>query len=200
MSKEFLPAFSARHKRGFTLIELIIVISVLSVVSLAVYTSFSNGINIWQRANEKSAEEDMDIFLDKFAADLKNSFKFTGIDFSGREDGLEFPVLLNSPGLHKRSVGKAVYSYDGKTDLLNREEVDFSQIYEDGKGSIRYSLKDVKSFKFQYYTYDKGRKEYLWLDEWVKDGLPLAVKIYLEIKDGDRINGFTRTVGVPTGS
>lgn len=199
MRKNHLLALSARHKRGFTFIEVIIVISILSIISLVIYTSFSKGINIWQMVNEKSPEEDMNILLDKFSFDLRNTFKFTGINFSGHEDGIEFPVLLNSPRFHKKSVGKVVYSYDSNTNLLNKEEVDFNQIYEDKKGLIKHSLKNVKSFKFQYYTYDKGRKEYLWQDEWAKEGLPLAVRIYLEIKDGDRINGFIRTVGVPTG-
>jgi len=187
-------------KLGFTFIEMLIVTVTLSVISLAIYATFNNGIKIWQKINKQIPEEDLTIFFDRFSSDLKNSFKFTGLTFSGKEDELEFATILNSPALHKRTVGKVVYFYDPYEKILNREEKDFSQIYENKKGSIQQSIRDVKSLRFRYYFYDAERKEYLWQDEWESEELPLAVRIQLELEYGTENNKFVKTVNIPTSS
>ena len=42
-------------------------------------------------------------------------------------------------------------------------------------------LNALMHIKFRYYFYDSERKNYSWLDEWDKVGLPQAVKVELEI-------------------
>ena len=72
---------SSRQKRGFTLIELCLVSLIASVIGLAVYFTFSNGMRIWQRANQKVVEEDLSIFFDRFALDVRSCLKFSGLGF-----------------------------------------------------------------------------------------------------------------------
>lgn len=186
-------------RSGFTLIEILIVVSIVAIVSLAIYSTFGNGIKIWQRLNEEVAEEDVNIFLDKFAADLRNSFKFTGIDFSGGKQKLEFATLIDSARLHTRSVGKAVYFYDDRAQALNIAETDFSEVYEEKEGLTKKSLKNIKALNFLYYLYDEEKKEYVWRDEYSQEGLPSAVKVELEIKDGTQEKKFVRVVGLACG-
>lgn len=203
--------------RGFTLIEMLIVTAILSVVALAIYATLNNGIKIWQKVNRQLPEEDLNIFFDKFTLDIRNTFKFTGINFSGTIEKVEFPTLVNpvrdygesgkrydvsngvnSPGLQKRTIGKVIYFYDDESKIISREQKDFSQVYSDEKGAIRESLRNVRALKFQYYLYDEQKKECLWQDEWSKEGLPLAVKMELEFDDGAEIKKFTKTVAIPT--
>ncbi len=186
-----------RTKKGFTLIEMIMVSALLAVMSLAIYATFNNGMKIWQRVNQSIAEEDLNIFLDKFSGDLRNSFKFTGTKFLGKEDGLEFATLVDSAALQKRSVGKIIYFYDPTAEALSREYLDFSQVYSGENNSHKQSLKNIRALKFQYYLYDPQKKEYLWQDEWLKEELPLAVRIELEFNNGTVVGNFTRTVGIP---
>lgn len=186
-----------KTEKGLTLIELLIVTAILSLVSLTIYSTFNSGIKIWQRVNRKISEEDLGIFFDKFASDLRNSFKFTGLNFSGRDDIIEFPTLVNSLTLHKRTVGKVIYFYDSGTKILSRKQKDFAQIYNDEEGSIQQLIKNIKSLKFQYYLYDEEKKEYIWQDEWSNEELPLAIKIELGFDDGVQINNFTQTVSIP---
>lgn len=186
-----------KNNPGFTLVEMLIVAAMLSVVSLAVYAVFNSGTKIWDRVNTQAPEEDLNIFFDKFTTDLKNSFKFTGIDFLGREDEFEFSTLVSSQRLNKKTVGQVVYSYDPMKKTLNREQRDFSQVYNEENGPITISLKDVTRLKFQYYFYDDEAKEYYWLDEWFEKTLPLAVRIELVLNGGKQSTKFTKTVTIP---
>ncbi|MCM8782371.1 MAG: prepilin-type N-terminal cleavage/methylation domain-containing protein [Candidatus Omnitrophica bacterium] len=187
--------------KGFTLLEMLIVSAILSVVALAIYASLNNGIKIWQMVNKTLPEEDLNIFFDKFSLDIRNAFKFAGINFLGTKDALEFPTLVNSPRLQKRTVGKVIYTYVPRNRMLNRYQVDFDGVYsgETDRGLLQ-SLKNVTSLNFQYYFYDKERKEYLWQDEWLKGGLPLAIKVEMEFDNGRETKKFAKTVGIPSGS
>lgn len=209
--------FNQRTKKGFTLIEMVIVTAIISVVALAIYATLNNGIKIWQKVNSQLPEEDLNIFFDKFTLDIRNTFKFTGINFSGTTDKLEFPTLVNpvrdygqtgkrydvsngvnSLRLQKRTVGKLIYTYEPQNQILNRYQVDFAGVYSgETNAGPPQSLKNVRALRFQYYFYDKERKEYLWQDEWSKEGLPLAVKVELEFDDGRETKKFIKTVGIP---
>lgn len=189
-----------RRLEAFTLVEMLMVTGIIFVVSLAIYATFNNGIKIWQRVNTQLPEEDLNIFFDKFSLDAKNAFRFTGINFSCRTDKAEFPTLVNSLRLQKKTVGKIIYAYEPQNQTLNRYQMDFAAIYsEDQNATRQQSLKHVKSLRFQYYFYDTERKEYLWSDERLNEGLPLAIKLELELDNGRETKIFAKTVSIPTG-
>jgi prepilin-type N-terminal cleavage/methylation domain-containing protein len=187
------------NNEGFTLIEILVVTVILSVVSLAIFTTFSNGIKIWKRINTEITGEDLFIFCDRFGFDLRNSFKFTGIKFLGKEDSLEFPTKVNSPRLNAKTVGRVSYEYNPDARILIRRQTDFSGVYSAEEVPPKQSLKDIKNAKFLYYFYDKEKKEYVWLEEWSRDELPLAVKMELEFAGQDKNNKFIRTFSIPAG-
>ncbi|MCM8796060.1 MAG: prepilin-type N-terminal cleavage/methylation domain-containing protein [Candidatus Omnitrophica bacterium] len=190
-----------RYLAAFTLIEMLIVSAILSVVGLAIYATLNNGIKIWQKVNTPLPEEDLNIFFDRFSLELRNSFKFTGINFSGTKEMLEFPTLVNSLRLQKRTVGKVIYIYEPQNQILNRYQLDFAGVYMGETNlTFRQSLRNIKSLRFQYYFYDKDKKEYLWQDEWLKEDLPLAVRLELEFDNGKESKKFTKTVNIPTSS
>ena len=81
-------------KRGFTLIELVLVTAILAVIGMAVYGTFSNGLNIWEKVTEDSVEEDIYLFFEKISVDLRNSFKLTGLRFKGGKTKVSFPSMI----------------------------------------------------------------------------------------------------------
>ncbi len=186
-----------KHNNAFTLVELLIVTAMLAVISLAIYSTFSSGLKIWQRVSKPIPEEDLGIFFDKFRVDLKNTFKFTGLKFTGSKDSLGFPTLINSNTLQKKTVGQIIYSYDSYAKILNRRQRDINQIYNDKEGIAAQSLVNVESLRFNYYFYDELTKKYLWEEEWEKEKFPRAVRIELEVSNGSGTNKFIRTVSIP---
>jgi prepilin-type N-terminal cleavage/methylation domain-containing protein len=184
------------NDKGFTLIELFVVSMIMVIISLAIYSTFNNGIKIWQRAKESIAEEDLNIFFDKFSNDLRSTFKFEGSPLLGQADKVEFVTLVESPRLGNRTIGKVIYFYDSTAKILKKEERDFSHVYGDQEGPVKHALKNIKSFKLLYYFYDEEKKEYFWVEDW-EEGLPLAVRMILEFDDGKKIFEFTKTVNIP---
>jgi prepilin-type N-terminal cleavage/methylation domain-containing protein len=186
-----------KKNNAFTLIEMLIVTALLCVISLGIYSTFNSGIKIWQRLNKEVPEQDLYIFFDKFASDLRNSLKFKAINFSGTQNRFDFATIVNSPRMGKRTVGSVSYYYDPKAEAVYKEERDFACVYAGGRGVVKEMLKNIKSLEFQYYSYDIEKKEYIWQDGWVKENLPLAVWLQVEIRDGDKVFKFSKTVNIP---
>ncbi len=187
------------NKSAFTLIEMLIVTAIISVISLAIFSTFNNGIKIWQRVNNPLPGEDTAIFLNKFSRDLRRTFNFEGIEFIGEKDRVEFASLVTSRNLQITTVGKIVYSYNTSNETLDRIEKDFSQIYSGEKGSVIQVLSKITDLNFLYYYYDTEKKEFNWEDSWHKGRFPLAVRLELKINinsDGD-IETYVKTVNLP---
>ena len=190
-----------RQKRGFTLIELCLVSLIASVIGLAVYFTFSNGMRIWQKANQKVVEEDLSIFFDRFALDARNCLKFSGLGFLGAKERLEIVSRVVSRGGFEPApaIGLVAYFYEPRSKALFREENDLSRIFEGKQGTVKGILENLNSLKFGYYFYDKEKKEYVWLEEATLEGLPLAVRIEFELDVQGSAGRFARTVSIPIG-
>lgn len=187
-----------RRNRGFTLIEMLMVSLIMSIISLGLYVTLNSGIKVWQRINNQElAAEEVNIFFDKFALDLRNSLSFTTINFIGTENGLSFASIIKSQRLEGRTIGQVLYTYDSRTGLLNRQQKDYSQIYNAEEAAPSAMLKNIKSLVFQYYVYDKERKEYFWHNEPLAEQIPRAVRLELEFLDGAKTYGFTKTAAIP---
>jgi prepilin-type N-terminal cleavage/methylation domain-containing protein len=191
-----MPIIS-NDKKAFTLVELLIVTAMLGVVSLTVYAIFNNGFKIWQRVNQPLAQEDIDIFLDKWTIDLRNCLKIQGISLTGNKNSLEIPTLVNSAGPNKKTIGKVTYSYQAQAKILNRQQSDFSQLFSGQEGNLTPVLKNVEFFQFEYYYYDPAQKVYFWQDECSNNLMPLAVRVELGSNDQAKNDKLIKTVNIP---
>jgi prepilin-type N-terminal cleavage/methylation domain-containing protein len=184
-------------KCGLTLIELLIVSMIMVVVALAINYSLGSGVKVWKKINRELIEEDANIFFDKFTTDLHNSLDYAGIKFIGQEDKLSLATLVTSSRFSGRSPGEIVYVYNAQADTLDRKLKDYSAVYNNEEGLGLPVLKNLHSLEFSYYFFDAQSKDYRWQGEWKKEGLPFAVRLEFEIKDGEKFKKFTRTVTIP---
>jgi len=189
--------FMRKNKLGFNLVELLMVTSMLGIVSLAIFSTFNNGMKIWQKINKSLVEEDLGFFFDRLAQDLNNSFKSAMIPFTGNSDSLGVPTQVYSGDLKTTSMGLAAYFYDQQSGSVSRQPRDFSQLYSHHEGNAVVLLKNIEFLKFEYYYYDAQRQEYLWTDEWSQSSLPLAVRVELNLNESGQTNKFIRTFNVP---
>lgn len=196
-------------RKGFTLVELLLVTVLLSVIGAAVYAAFSSGVNLWQRINAEMRVEDINLFFDKVARDLRSTFYFTAIRLQGTASRISFPavVSLRTEEGVKQQPGQISYQFNTQYRRLERKEADYSQVYR-GKGGLEHALlDDIQSFHVQYYYYEPEQEEYLWTQAWpIQEGtfgqeteptLPLAVRMTIGIKDGNTKRQFTKTVLIP---
>ncbi len=205
-----------KRNNAFTLIEMLVVMAMLSVVSLAVYVTFSNSLKIWQKANQEIPAQDIGIFFEKLTSDLRNTLRISGMVFAGTNEEVEFATLVNqrlqdpvmdsgrsdgqSKGEAKEAivtVGRVRYRFDQSKAEMARQRMGYSDIHSSRQVAKDVMLQNVESLAFRYYTFDKEKQEYLWQDEWAGDGLPLAVRIELELKKDGQADKFVRTVSIP---
>ena len=186
-----------KNSTGMTLIELLITMTILAVISTAIYASLNSGLKIWKRINQQLVHEDLDIFFDRFGHDLRNCARFAGISFTGTQERVEFPTILPSPHFGGDVIGRITYAYDQQAKTLIRVQQDFSQIHSGEEPSKTQPIPDLGLVKFRYYVYDKETKEYSWREDFLEGDFPLAVRIELELGNGPQAQNFTRTVGIP---
>jgi len=186
-----------KNRRGFTLIELLVVCGMMAVISLAVFSSLSSGIRLWQRLGNLKMNEDLNIFLERFSADVANSFEFSAIGFQGKDDSLDMPALVKSQFSRKDIPGKVAYAYDRQNRALTRSQMDYSQIYQDSRVTPKQSLTGVNSCKFSYRVLDNRTKKYYWSEESLAGRLPESVRLELGLDQESGGYIFNRTVSVP---
>lgn len=201
-----------KHITGFTLVELVLVTAMLSVVGLAAYSAFSNGIRLWKRVNEEVIQEDINMFFVKISRDLRNLSRYSGIEFTGEPDSISFPSVVTHEtegGVMERIIGQVTYVFDENRRLITGGQSDYSELYQSKAGRARTLVDDIDLLSFQYYCYDPDSEEYLWLKAWndteappgVKTGetLPLAIKVEIEPNGDKKGKEFTRIVTLPVG-
>jgi prepilin-type N-terminal cleavage/methylation domain-containing protein len=181
---------------GFTLVEVLIVTIILAIISLAIFSTFSNGIKIYNRINSEVTLGDTVIFCDRLGQDLRNSLNFTLIKFVGKPEELEFASILNSARMQKRSVSRVKYAWESSSEKIQRFTSDYSGVYSQEELFARQSLDKVKSLLFRYYYFDNLTKDFAWAEEWKREGFPVAVRMELEFKDNPEVK-FTRTFDIP---
>ena len=181
--------------RGFSLIELLIAISLYGTVLLVLGGTLRGGLDVWARDEKRSpATHEVDLFLAKLGEEFENSVPFSPVPFEGRSEAVLMTSVLNkiSGESFGRQFSRIQYRYDG--EVLYREEVDLPTFlgkqrdYEKEKFE-KIWMKGVQNFSLEYaYRGQKGDVE--WKKEWQQNKnkmeLPFAVKVELALKrEGD---------------
>ena len=190
-----------RKERGFTLIELVVSLTIFSVISVAVYSSFASGISVWRKAREySSVYQTARLLLDDMALELKNAVKVSGTEFKGGSRMISFITLRQ--GTHGTSASRdsqiAKVAFEVRRDPSGRGYALFRRHTSSLKksGEADFMVGSLSSLDFQYtYKNSTGVLE-PWSKVWkVNDEIPLGVKIILNI-GGTR---FTKMVFIPHG-
>lgn len=196
---------SGRVRRSLTLVEILITTVVLVLASMAVYSTLSNGLNIWKRANKISkSEKDIRLNLERIISEIRNTYKFSEIPFEGSRDSVFFPALIRNEDSHQYEVGQIKYIFDPDKGALFKEKRNYSQVYLDAEGEAEIVASNLESVTFSFCYFDSVPGLYKWKDDWEKeeqDTLPKAVKIrFLFKENGKKAEGVETVIPVPIGT
>lgn len=207
------------NRRSFTLVELLIAVTVVSLVAVALYSVFSNGLKAWRIGNrDRSYARNLRLVSEKMDRDLRNAFQFSHIPFEGTEDSIMFAALVlvesdadedisesEEEAAEHCAVGRIAYFYDSQKDALCREVKPFSEVFADeevGEGEVL--IEYVGDLELSYCYLDNATENYKWKDDWEteeQDSIPQAVKIEMSFKKGsERKEDFVKTVFLPVGT
>ncbi len=186
------------NTRGFTLIEVLIAMSLLSLMMILLFSSLNIGAKSWQQGEEKIADvNEMAVIQQFFNTHLAHALpQWNDFDpekervfaFQGQKNAVQFvgafPASAARSGLQlfkivrKNSRNKSVVTVSVAPFFPLAEN---ETVFED---EIEL-LSGVKQFELAYFGLNDETGEYQWQSEWVNKELqPRLIKIAIELEDG----------------
>ena len=194
-------------KKSFTLIEMLLVTSLMAMIGLAVYHSLVNGMKIWDASTRYTAEEDVALFFDKISQDIRSATNYSLIKFDGMENRISFATVvrtlsdpLQSPQPEYISqIGRVEYEFDKSSNILFRRQANYGQAMAEEFDPPRTMLPSVSFVKFSYYWMESER---MVVKDRIKDGQwPVSVLIEAGFAgNGEKLNTLSRVIDIPTGN
>ena len=195
------------QKQGFTLIEMILAVSILMLVFLAAGTGLMIVQQTWIKSQNRSDQLKRLILIDKIVnANFTNIIPFEWRDeqLSRKEIFLGNPEKVIFATTHPVNIARAgairfvaiyvennclVVSYSN-TPLLNWDENVTPQ-------SREIISEGVSKVEFLYADFD-NEKKLIWENDWDEEkrrNIPLAIQMTVNWEDGARISWLKRTAG-----
>lgn len=187
----YLTKNNPRAKKGFTLVEVVMVALILSFVAVGIAGSFVSGMKLWNRAlTLSSLGHDMALNLEGVAKEARQSLNFPEIGFEGNSSGLSFPIV------NQGVISKVSYAFDPQKKAVIRGQVDLKSIRED-KLQEGYTQKDVFSaeeFSARFMYFDTEKNSTSWADSWAKDK---GIFTALQLQGRSKGEEFEKTIYIP---
>lgn len=195
----FLPIFLRFKKkkiRSFSLVELLISLSIFAVVSVAIYSTFSSGTQVLRKVkNIDLTQQAMLLKEERFARELRQSVILRKPLFLGAKEKLVFGGIVDDkPGrvtyFFDKSSQALLRAFDNLGDIITSE----GKVDPELKSKPSVFLSKVKEIKFSYFYLDLAKNVYSWAEEWKESFLPLAVKLEIITEK----QNYATTVFLPT--
>lgn len=131
-------------KKGFTLVELVIVIAVIAILSAILIPTFGNVIS---EAKENAAQEDARTAYQQFLMDHKDEDVVTSKDYTAY-------ILVDAEETNSSTIDKATYVYSFASGAPKKTEL--KEIAGDNKKiTVNTNTKDIKFTAGQAYALAK---------------------------------------------
>jgi type II secretion system protein J len=190
-------------RRGFTFLELLIAVTIFSIVAVAIYSSFNVGIRAWGKTEGSyKIRQEARHSLDTMGRELRCAVKLTLKDPAGAEidsfEGSSAKISFWRPT--KEGVSKVTYLFDKEARALYYISQPYKEALAGAEGVKSLLASGVSDLKVKYAYLDGD--DVVWQDGWKdKDhGIPMGVKAALSYDtDNGQTVEFDDTVFVPTG-
>lgn len=195
-----------RRFGGFTLIEILVVSTLVAVLSLAVFKAFSNALKLWEKAEKLDQDADVAILLDKMAEDLRSAVYFPQISFKGTGSKFSFPaIVLTRADVHSSraseeivdQLGVVEYRFDPARQAVFRRQANYAQALK-GRWSPEEFLV-ASGVEAVYLRYQRGMDKEDQLTTQIEGELPVGVMVEVHFKDGQGAHQFRRFLPIPVG-
>jgi prepilin-type N-terminal cleavage/methylation domain-containing protein len=181
--------FVKRSSYGFTLVEVILALTILVVVTAATASCLMAGMGLWDRATRQAGIHDQAMLeIEEVSQELRLSTRNSTIPFEGTETQITFPSI-DADGAVKVS-----YRFDTASAALFRSRTPFTMLdHQNAAPEVRVG--SFKRLSFSYLSIDKSQEKPVQLTkEWTAENGPfMAVRIEGEING----ENFSKTTVLP---
>lgn len=194
------------NKCGMTLIEILLVVSLVAGISITLYHSLVNGLKVWQKSQLLVAEEDVAVFFDKISFDLKNAVLMSNLRYYGHSTQFGFPAIVKTladpnstftQGEYVDQIGSVEYYFDSFQKTMNRRAANYSLALNRRFGLESTLIHSVSNATFKYYYFsDQGES----ISDVVLDVIPIGVEIEIELDGQGAKKILKRYIEIPIGS
>ncbi|MDD5227475.1 MAG: prepilin-type N-terminal cleavage/methylation domain-containing protein [Methylococcales bacterium] len=183
---------------GFTLIEVLIAMTMLSLMVVLLFSSLTIGAKSWEQGEKKIADVNEIAVVQQFfshhlahATPQWNDFnpeKERVFSFQGKKQSLQFVAAF--PASAERA-GLQLFNLElRKKDKQRFVDVTLTPFFPLSEGEEWFEdsvelVRGVENFELSYFGLNDETGEYGWQSEWLnKEQQPRLVKILLELDDG----------------
>jgi len=189
---------ASQRNRGFTLLELLIAVSLLGLLFAALTGGLRFGTKAWQTSSERLSQSDeLQLVYRVLRRQISRSVDAPGdllsdrsqSSFEGRRDRLSFiggtPAQAMAPGLFHLEL-YLVPDEIGQALALRWQRLGGSAARTD-TDNVEPLLRGLRSIEFSYFGKERNEDRARWSSEWRDDrGLPELVRITVEFVDTTR--------------
>ena len=172
-----------KKNKATTLIEMIVVMTIFSVVGVAIATSFMSGMRIWGRVNNRDFKHNFILLeIEDIARAVRQKLEIPDVYCFGTVREFSFLTvkrdrILRQTYLFDADNQKLLFTEEALADILAKQETSLDLARE---------ILKATDLTFQYFLYDSEKKQYVWADAWKSDENVLAgVQIKLKFKNDE---------------
>lgn len=195
-----------RRHAGFTLVELLVTVTLVGMVGATVVAAVSGCLRVYERISAQGRQEEwIRVAFDQLRRDLRSARRFAPVPFDGAYDEVSFPAIVPvdlRDGRTIDAIGRTGYYFNSMRGTLCRSQQPHQLLRRVGmKDRCQVVLSDVKRVRFSFYQPVTETQGGGWSGAWGSADPPLAVKV--EVGYHERASGPLKTqtllVYVPQG-
>lgn len=184
----------------FTLMELLLAITLFSIIAVAIYSSLAVGIKVHRRGSRiGGGYGDLRLFFNRISQDLRTAVHINNIYLVEESQKIYFFSIQSTSGGIKE-LYKITYTWEMEKDyfaLLRLKETYIDSL-QDTHPKGDEILDRISQLSFDYGYLKKGmsgEEEFQWKEDWKQEAMPKMVRLGLEY-GGEK---FSKIIYCPSG-